>query len=116
TWLATMWGGRIRLRTAMLFAIAFVVQFTIGGITGVQFALVPLDWQVHDSYYVVAHFHYVLFGGTAFGMFAATYYWFPKISGRMLSERLGKLVFWLAVIGFNLTFFPMHILGLMGMP
>ncbi len=115
-WIATMWGGRLRMTTAMLFCVAFIAQFTIGGITGVQFANVPLDWQLTDSYYVVGHFHYVLFGGTAFAMFAGTYYWFPKMFGRMLSERLGRWHFWLMVIGFNVTFFPMHILGLMGMP
>jgi len=115
-WLGTMWGGRIRFTTAMLFAIAFIVQFTVGGISGVQFATFPVDWQVHDTYYVVAHFHYVLFGGTFFGMMAGLYYWFPKMFGRLLDERIGKWHFWLTVIGFNVTFFPMHILGLMGMP
>ena len=115
-WIATMWGGRLRMTTAMLFCIAFIAQFTIGGITGVQFANVPIDWQLTDSYYVVGHFHYVLFGGTAFAMFAGAYYWFPKMFGRMLNERLGRWHFWLMVVGFNVTFFPMHILGLMGMP
>jgi cytochrome c oxidase subunit I len=115
-WLFTMWGGTLRLTTSMLFAIAFIAQFTIGGITGVQFANVPIDWQLTDSYYVVGHFHYVLFGGTLFAILAATYYWFPKMFGRMLSEKLGRWNFWLMVIGFNVTFFPMHILGLMGMP
>jgi cytochrome c oxidase subunit I+III len=115
-WLGTMWGGRLRFTTAMLFATAFIVMFTIGGITGVHFAVVPVDWQLTDTYYVVAHFHYVLGGGTLLAIFAATYYWYPKITGRMLDERLGKWHFWLMVIGFNLTFFPMHILGLMGMP
>ncbi|HVB63243.1 MAG TPA: cytochrome c oxidase subunit I [Nitrolancea sp.] len=114
-WIATMWGGRIRLTTSMLFAVAFICQFTFGGITGIQFSIVPVDWQLTDSYYVVGHFHYVLLGGTLFAMFAGAYYWFPKMSGRLLSERIGKFVFWLMVIGFNLTFFPMHILGLMGM-
>ncbi|HLI27995.1 MAG TPA: cytochrome c oxidase subunit I [Chloroflexota bacterium] len=116
SWLATMWGGRLRFTTAMLFCVAFLVQFTIGGLSGVHFAIVPLDWQTTDSYYVVAHFHYVLFGGSYFGISAAAYYWFPKITGRLLDERLGKLHFWLTVIGFNLTFFPMHWLGLQGMP
>ncbi|HET9014967.1 MAG TPA: cytochrome c oxidase subunit I [Thermomicrobiaceae bacterium] len=115
-WLGTMWGGRIRFNTAMLFAIAFLIQFTIGGISGVQFATFPVDWQLEDTYYVVAHFHYVLFGGSLMAMMAGLYYWFPKMSGRLLDEKLGKWHFWLMVIGFNLTFFPMHIVGLMGMP
>jgi cytochrome c oxidase subunit I len=115
-WLATMWGGRIRFTTAMLFATGFIAMFTIGGISGVQFATVPVDWQVTDTYYIVAHFHYVLFGGTFLGINGAAYYWFPKITGKLLDERLGKWHFWLMLIGFNLTFFPMHILGLMGMP
>jgi cytochrome c oxidase subunit I len=115
SWLATLWGGRIRLTVPMLFALAFIIQFTLGGLSGVHFATVPVDWQTHDTYYVVAHFHYVLGGGSLFAILAGTYYWFPKISGRLLHEGTGKLVFWLMVIGFNLTFFPMHILGLMGM-
>ncbi|MBV9581924.1 MAG: cytochrome c oxidase subunit I, partial [Chloroflexi bacterium] len=115
SWLATVWGGRIRLRLPMLFALAFLIQFTIGGLSGVHFATVPVDWATHDTYYVVAHFHYVLGGGSLFAILAATYYWFPKMSGRMLDERTGKFVFWLMVVGFNVTFFPMHILGLMGM-
>jgi cytochrome c oxidase subunit 1/cytochrome c oxidase subunit I+III len=115
-WVATMWHGANRLTTAMLFAVAFIIQFTVGGLSGVTFAAVPIDWQTTDTYYVVAHFHYVLFGGTAFAVLAAVYYWFPKMTGRLLSERLGKLNFWLAVIGFNLTFFVQHILGLIGMP
>jgi cytochrome c oxidase subunit I len=114
SWLATLWGGRIRLTTAMLFALAFIIQFTIGGISGVHFASVPLDWHTHESYYLVAHFHYVLGGGSLFAILAATFYWFPKLSGRLLDERLGQISFWLMAIGFNLTFFPMHILGLMG--
>ncbi len=116
SWLATMSGGSLRLRTAMLFGMGFIAMFTIGGISGVHFALVPIDWQTTDTYYVVAHFHYVLFGGTMFAIFAGTYYWFPKMTGRLLDERLGALHFWLNFIGFNLTFFPMHFLGLMGMP
>lgn len=115
-WLATIWGGQIRFTTAMNFCLAFVAMFTIGGVTGVQFALSPVDQQLTDSYFIVAHFHYVLFGGTFLGVLGATYYWFPKITGRMLSEYLGKWNFWTMLIGFNLTFFPMHILGLMGMP
>ncbi len=115
-WSATMYGGAIRLTTAMLFVIAFLLQFTFGGLSGIMFAAVPLDWQLTDSYFVVAHFHYVLFGGSMFGVFAAIYYWFPKMSGRLLSERLGKWNFWLAVIGFNGTFLVQHFLGLQGMP
>ncbi len=111
SWLATMWGGRLRLTTAMLFAVGFVAMFTIGGLSGVHFAIVPIDWQTTDTYYVVAHMHYVLFGGTFFAILAATYYWFPKIAGRLLDERLGKWHFWLTFVGFNLTFFPMHLLG-----
>jgi cytochrome c oxidase subunit I len=114
-WSATMWGGSIRLTTSMLFAVAFLIQFTIGGLSGVTFAVVPIDWQVAHTYYLVAHFHYVLFGGTFFAVFAGLYYWFPKMTGRMLSERLGKLNFWTAVIGFNTAFFVQHFLGLMGM-
>jgi cytochrome c oxidase subunit 1/cytochrome c oxidase subunit I+III len=115
-WSATLWGGSIRLTTAMLFAVAFLIQFTVGGLSGITFAVVPIDWQVTGTYYLVAHFHYVLFGGTFFAVFAAVYYWFPKMSGRMLSEKLGKLNFWTAVIGFNTAFFVQHFLGLMGMP
>jgi cytochrome c oxidase subunit I len=116
SWLATLWGGRIRLRVAMLYALAFIVQFTIGGLSGVTSATVPVDWKTHDTYYAVAHFHYVLGGGSLFAILAGTYYWFPKITGRLLDERIGKWAFWLMVVGFNLTFFPMHILGLMGQP
>jgi cytochrome c oxidase subunit I len=115
-WIGTMWGGAIRFTTAMLFAIAFLVQFTLGGLSGVSFAVVPIDWQTTDTYYVVAHMHYVLFGGTFFAMLAGAYYWFPKITGRRLSESWGKAHFWLTVVGFNLTFFVQHFLGLMGMP
>lgn len=115
-WLATLWGGQIRFATPMLFALAFLVQFTIGGVTGVQFAVIPFDRQVTDTYYVVAHLHYVLYGGSIFAFFAGFYYWFPKVTGRMFSERLGKLTFWLMVIGFNLTFFIQHVLGWVGMP
>ncbi|MDB5220996.1 MAG: cytochrome c oxidase, subunit [Myxococcaceae bacterium] len=115
-WIATMWGGTIRLTTAMAFAVAFLVEFVIGGLSGVQFAAAPVDWQLTDSYYVVAHFHYVLFGGTVFAVFAATYYWFPKMTGRLLSERWGKVHFWMTVLGFNLTFFVQHFLGVLGMP
>jgi cytochrome c oxidase subunit 1/cytochrome c oxidase subunit I+III len=115
-WIATMWGGSIRFTTAMCFAIAFIIQFVVGGLSGITFAVAPVDWQMHNTYYLVAHFHYVLFGGTLFGMLAGLYYWFPKMSGRLLSEKLGKWQFWLAVLGFNLTFFVQHLLGFMGMP
>ncbi len=115
-WVATMWGGKIRFATPMLFATAFIIEFVVGGLTGVAIASVPIDWVVTDSYFIVAHFHYALFGGSMFAIFAGVYYWFPKFSGRMLSESLGKWHFWLTVIGFNLTFFIQHFLGLMGMP
>jgi cytochrome c oxidase subunit I len=114
-WVATMWGGKITFTTAMLFASAFLIEFTIGGLSGVIFAVVPMDWQLTDTYMVVAHIHYVLFGGTLFGLFAGTYYWFPKITGRMMNERLGKWHFWLTVFGFNATFFVQHLLGFKGM-
>jgi len=115
-WIATMWGGSIHFTTSMLFAIAFLFTFTIGGLSGVSFATFPLDWQTTDTYYVVAHMHYVLFGGTLFAMMSAVYYWFPKFSGCMLSERLGRLHFVLMFIGFHMTFFIQHFLGLDGMP
>ncbi len=114
-WISTMWGGAIRFTTSMLFAIAFLIQFTIGGLSGVIFATVPMDWQLTDTYFLVAHMHYVLFGGTLFGVFSGLYYWFPKMTGRMLSERIGKWHFWLTVIGFNGTFFVQHLLGAWGM-
>jgi cytochrome c oxidase subunit 1 len=115
-WIATMWGGRLVIRTPMLWVFGFFVVFLVGGLTGVMLAAVPLDLQVHDTFFVVAHFHYVLIGGALFPLFGALYYWFPKMTGRMLSERLGVWNFWLFAIGFNLTFFPMHSLGLQGMP
>ncbi len=115
-WTFTLMGGSIRFSTAMLFAIAFLVEFTIGGLSGVAFAIVPIDWQLTDTYFVVAHIHYVLIGGTLFSLFAGTYYWFPKMTGRMLDETLGRWNFWLVVVGFNLTFFVQHYLGLIGMP
>jgi cytochrome c oxidase subunit 1 len=115
-WLATLWGGKPVFRTPLLFVIGFIITFVIGGLTGVMVASVPFDTQVHDTYFVVAHFHYVLIGGAVFPLLGAIYYWFPKMTGRMMSERLGKWAFWLIFIGFNLTFFPMHILGLQGMP
>jgi cytochrome c oxidase subunit 1 len=115
-WLATLWDGRPVFKTPLLFVIGFIVTFVIGGLTGVMVASVPFDTQVHDTYFVVAHFHYVLIGGAVFPLLGATYYWFPKITGRMMGERAGKWAFWLIFVGFNLTFFPMHILGLQGMP
>ncbi len=115
-WLATVWGGAVRLRTPMLFALGFIAQFTIGGLSGVMHSIVPSDTQQTDTYFVVAHFHYVLFGGLVFAVFGGFYYWWPKIFGKMLNEKMGKLNFWLMVIGFNLTFFPMHFLGFEGQP
>ncbi len=115
-WVATMWYGRVVFATPMLFALAFIVQFVIGGISGVMTAAVPFDWQVTDTYFIVAHIHYVLAGGTLFGVMAGIYYWAPKMFGFLLDERLGKASFWLMFIGFNVAFFPMHITGLMGMP
>jgi heme/copper-type cytochrome/quinol oxidase subunit 1 len=114
-WITTMWHGRVVLRTAMLFAIGFIAQFVIGGISGVMTAVVPFDWQATDNYFVVAHLHYVLAGGTLFAVFSALYCWFPKMTGRLLDERVGKLSFWVMFVGFNLAFFPMHIAGLLGM-
>jgi cytochrome c oxidase subunit 1 len=116
SWLATMWEGRIRFTTPMLFALGFLSMFVIGGLSGIYLASVPIDIATSDTYFIVAHIHYVLFGGSVFTIFAGIYYWFPKMTGRMYSESLGKLHFWLTFIGFNLTFFPMHYLGLQGMP
>src|SRR5499426_2237879 len=115
-WLATMYGGKIRFATPMLFCIGFLFQFLCAGLTGIMLAAVPFDWQLTDSYFVVAHFHYVLIGGLLFTIFAAIYYWFPKATGKMLSETLGRWHFWLLVLGFNLTFGPQHIAGILGMP
>jgi cytochrome c oxidase subunit I len=115
-WLATLWDGRPVFRTPLLFVLGFFFIFVAGGLSGLMLASVPIDTQVHDTYFVVAHFHYVLIGGAVFPLLGAIYYWFPKLTGRMMSERLGKWNFWLAFIGFNLAFFPMHILGLQGMP
>jgi cytochrome c oxidase subunit 1 len=116
SWLATMWEGKLHFNTPMLFALGFLSMFVIGGLSGVMLGAVPVDIHVTDSYFVVAHLHYVLFGGSVFTIFAGMYYWFPKMTGRMYDERLGKLHFWLTFVGFNLTFFPMHILGTEGMP
>src|SRR5712671_2372618 len=115
-WLATMWGGKIEFRTPMLFCVAFLFQFLIAGLTGIMLGAAPFNWQLGGSYFVVAHFHYVIVGGILFCIFGAFYYWFPKVTGRMLSETLGKLHFWLFVIGFHLTFDAMHIPGVLGMP
>jgi len=115
-WLATMWGGQISFKTPMLFCVAFLFQFLIAGLTGVMQAAAPFDWQLTASYFVIAHFHYVIVGAILFTIFAAFYYWFPKMSGRMYNEKFGKLHFWLFFIGFHLTFDFMHIPGILGMP
>jgi cytochrome c oxidase subunit I len=115
-WIGTMWGGSLQFRTPMLFAIGFIAMFIIGGLSGVMHSEPPADLQQTDTYFIVAHFHYVMFGGSIFGITAGAYYWWPKMFGRMLDERLGKVHFWLMLIGFNLTFFPMHFVGLNGMP
>jgi cytochrome c oxidase subunit 1 len=114
-WIGTMFRGSVRLDTPMLFALGFLICFLLGGLTGVMLAEPPLDFQLHDTYFVVAHFHYVLFGGSVFAAFGGIHYWFPKFTGKKLDERLGKLTFVLMFIGFNLTFFPQHDLGLRGM-
>ena len=115
-WIASLWRGRPRFHTPLLFAIGFIVIFVLGGLSGVTLAALPFDLQVHDTYYVVAHFHYVLLGGAVFPLIGGLYYWFPKMTGRMLDDRLGRINFWVLFLGFNITFFPMHQLGLMGMP
>ncbi len=115
-WIATIWFGKVSLKVPMLFALGFIAMFLIGGLDGAALALVPFDYQVTDTYFVVSHLHYVLFGGSVFGIFAGFYYWFPKISGKLMNERLGQVQFWLTLIGVNMTFFSMHILGLLGMP
>ena len=115
-WLATLWRGNLSFETPMLFALGFVALFVMGGLTGIFLAAYPVDWQVQDTYFVVAHFHYTLFGGALFGIFAGVYYWWPKMFGRRLDEKLGKWHFWLMFAGFNLAFLPQHLLGLLGMP
>ena len=115
-WIATLWRGSIVMTTALWFAVGFIAIFIIGGITGIFLATFPVDWQLNDTYFVVAHFHYVLMGGSVFTVFCGVYYWFPKMTGRLMDERLGKASFWFMFIGFNLTFFVQHALGLSGMP
>ncbi|HET7322118.1 MAG TPA: cbb3-type cytochrome c oxidase subunit I, partial [Longimicrobiaceae bacterium] len=115
-WIATLWAGRPRLKTPLLFVLGFIFLFLIGGLSGVMISSVAFDLQVHDTFFIVAHFHYVLLGGAVFPLWGAFYYWFPKWTGRMMSETLGKWNFWLFFLGLNLTFFPMHFLGMMGMP
>ncbi|PWU18639.1 MAG: cytochrome c oxidase subunit I [Candidatus Rokuibacteriota bacterium] len=115
-WIATLWGGALRFTSALYFSLGFIAMFTMGGLSGIMHASPPVDLQQTDTYFVVAHFHYVLFGGSIFGLFSGIYYWWPKITGRLLDERLGRWHFWLMLIGFNVTFFPQHFLGLIGMP
>jgi cytochrome c oxidase subunit 1 len=115
-WLATLWRGNLHLDTPMLFALGFLSIFVVGGLTGIYLAAFPVDWQVHDSYFVVAHFHYTLFGGVVFAIFSGLFYWWPKMFGRTLNEKLGKWQFWILFVSFNVTFFPQHLLGLEGMP
>ncbi len=114
-WIATMWGGRIKFSAPMLFSVGVISMFTIGGLSGVTHALSPADTQQTDTYYIVAHFHYVIFGGIIFGLFAGLYFWWPKVFGHMLDEKMGKINFWVMLVGFNMTFGPMHVLGLQGM-
>jgi heme/copper-type cytochrome/quinol oxidase subunit 1 len=115
-WLATTWRGNLQLDSPMMFVLGFIGVFTMGGLSGIFLAAYPVDQVVTDSYYVVAHFHYVLFGGSMFAIFAGLYYWWPKMFGRLLDEKLGKWHFWLTFVGFNVTFLPQHMLGLLGMP
>jgi cytochrome c oxidase subunit 1 len=116
SWLATLWRGVLHLDTPMLFALGFLTMFTLGGISGVMLAMIPFDIHVSQTYFIVAHIHYVLFGGSLFTIFAGVYYWFPKMTGRMFDDRLGKWHFWATFIFFNLTFAPMHLIGIQGMP
>ena len=115
-WIATLWRGTIEFRVALLYAVGGIGTFVIGGITGIFLAVFPVDWQLTDTYFVVAHMHYVAFGGSAFAMFSALYFWFPKLTGRMLSESMGKVSFWLTLVGFHTTFLVQHSAGLSGMP
>ena len=115
-WIATMYGGKIKFTVSMMFAIAFLIEFTIGGLSGIAFAIVPIDWQLTDTYFVVAHIHYVFIGGTIFGILAGLFYWFPKMTGKFLDEKIGRWFLWLFVIGFNATFLVQHVFGLIGMP
>jgi cytochrome c oxidase subunit 1 len=115
-WIATMWRGAMTFETPMLFSVGFIFVFTMGGLTGIVLSMAPLDIALHDTYYVVAHFHYTMVAGSLFALFAGTYYWIPKWTGHMYDEKLGKLHFWLTMIFFNVTFFPQHFLGLAGMP
>jgi cytochrome c oxidase subunit 1 len=115
-WLATLYGGKLRMDAPLVWSLGFLGMFLCGGLTGIMLAAIPIDWQVTDTYFVVGHFHYVLFGGTLFALFAGIYYWFPKATGRLLNERLGRWHFWFMFVGFNLTFGPMHVAGMLGMP
>ena len=115
-WTATLWKGSLIMTTSLMWALGFIAIFLIGGITGIFLAVFPVDWQLNDTYFVVAHFHYVLMGGAVFAIMAGVYYWYPKMTGRLLDERLGKISFWVTFVGFNATFFVQHALGLSGMP
>ena len=115
-WIGTLWGGKIRFTTAMLYSLGFIWMFMMGGFTGIMHSSVPVDHQQQDSYFVVAHFHYVLIGGALFAIFSGIYYWMPKVSGKIMNELWGRISFWIMFFGFNLAFFPMHLLGMAGMP